>query len=95
MVSVYSGAGEGMRGGVTVSGAVQFSLLYNYRLGALEVGVKKCKDLAPVDVKRNRSDPYVKVYIITFTIYRMLNITTLNDRCVRFANLLEIAIALI
>ncbi|XP_063360558.1 uncharacterized protein LOC134649650 [Cydia amplana] len=64
MASVYSGAGEGMRGNVTVRGDVQFSLLYNYRLGALEVGVRRCRDLAPVDVKRNRSDPYVKVYLL-------------------------------
>ncbi|XP_049870041.1 uncharacterized protein LOC126369598 isoform X2 [Pectinophora gossypiella] len=64
MASVYSGAGEGTRGNVTVRGDVQFSLLYNYRLGALEVGVKRCRDLAPVDVKRNRSDPYVKVYLL-------------------------------
>ncbi|XP_052740724.1 uncharacterized protein LOC112049756 isoform X2 [Bicyclus anynana] len=64
MASVYSGAGEGLRGSVTVKGEVQFSLLYNYRLGALEVGVKRCRDLAPIDVKRNRSDPYVKVYLL-------------------------------
>ncbi|CAH2071484.1 unnamed protein product, partial [Iphiclides podalirius] len=64
MASVYSGAGEGARGSVTVRGEVQFSLLYNYRLGALEVGVKRCRDLAPVDTKRNRSDPYVKVYLL-------------------------------
>ncbi|KPJ18928.1 Synaptotagmin-like protein 4 [Papilio machaon] len=64
MASVYSGAGEGARGGVTVRGEVQFSLLYNYRLGALEVGVRRARDLAPVDTKRNRSDPYVKVYLL-------------------------------
>lgn len=64
MASVYSGAGEGTRANVTVRGEVQVSLLYNYRLGALEVGVKRCRDLAPVDVKRNRSDPYVKVYLL-------------------------------
>ncbi|RVE51833.1 hypothetical protein evm_003453 [Chilo suppressalis] len=64
MASVYSGAGEGTRCNVTVRGEVQFSLLYNYRLGALEVGVKRCRDLAPVDTKRNRSDPYVKVYLL-------------------------------
>ncbi|XP_053603872.1 uncharacterized protein LOC128671445 isoform X2 [Plodia interpunctella] len=64
MASVYSGAGEGIRGNVTVRGEVQISLLYNYRLGALEVGVKRCRDLAPVDTKRNRSDPYVKVYLL-------------------------------
>lgn len=64
MASVYSGAGEGTRNNVTVHGEVQISLLYNYRLGALEVGVKRCRELAPVDSKRNRSDPYVKVYLL-------------------------------
>lgn len=63
MASVYSGAGEAGRGGVPVRGEVQFSLVYNYRLGALEVGVKRCRDLAPIDQKKNRSDPYVKVWI--------------------------------
>lgn len=66
MASVYSGAGEGTRANVTVRGEIQFSLLYNYRLKALEVGVKGCRDLAAVDVKRNRSDPYVKVCIVMF-----------------------------
>lgn len=40
---------------------VEFGLQYNYKQGALEVHVKQCKDLAAVDSKRNRSDPYVKV----------------------------------
>lgn len=26
--------------------------------------MKQCRDLAPVDTKRNRSDPYVKVYLL-------------------------------
>lgn len=64
MASVYSGAGEGTRCSVAVKGEVQFSLLYNYRLGALEVGVRRCKDLAAIDSKKNRSDPYVKVYLL-------------------------------
>uniref|UniRef100_A0A1B6J463 C2 domain-containing protein n=1 Tax=Homalodisca liturata TaxID=320908 RepID=A0A1B6J463_9HEMI len=32
--------------------------------GALEIYVKQCRDLAAVDTKRNRSDPYVKVYLL-------------------------------
>ncbi|XP_059052794.1 uncharacterized protein LOC131847279 isoform X1 [Achroia grisella] len=64
MASVYSGAGEGTRASVAVRGEVEISLLYNYRLGVFEVGVKRCRDLAPIDVKRNRSDPYVKVYLL-------------------------------
>ena len=61
MASVYSGAGEGRYGTVTVKGTVEFGMQYNYKQGALEIHVKQCKDLAAVDTKRNRSDPYVKV----------------------------------
>ncbi|KAH1005526.1 hypothetical protein HUJ04_006486 [Dendroctonus ponderosae] len=64
MASVYSGAGDGRYGSVTVRGQVEFGLQYNYKAGALEIQIKQCKDLAPVDVKRNRSDPYVKVYLL-------------------------------
>lgn len=63
MASVYSGAGEGRYGTVTVKGQVEFGMQYNYKQGALEIYVAQCKDLAAVDTKRNRSDPYVKVSI--------------------------------
>uniref|UniRef100_A0A182MJG1 C2 domain-containing protein n=1 Tax=Anopheles culicifacies TaxID=139723 RepID=A0A182MJG1_9DIPT len=62
MASVYSGAGEGRYGTVTVRGQIEFGMQYNYKQGALEIHVKQCKDLAAVDTKRNRSDPYVKVW---------------------------------
>lgn len=61
MASVYSGAGEGRYGTVAVKGQVEFGMQYNYKQGALEIHVAQCKDLAAVDAKRNRSDPYVKV----------------------------------
>ncbi|XP_075215985.1 bitesize isoform X2 [Lycorma delicatula] len=64
LASVYSGAGEGRYGSVTVRGEVEFGLQYNYKQGALEIHIKQCRDLAPVDIKRNRSDPYVKVYLL-------------------------------
>ncbi|KAF5300077.1 hypothetical protein FQA39_LY11269 [Lamprigera yunnana] len=64
MASVYSGAGEGRYGTVTVRGQVEFGLQYNYKASALEILIKQCKDLAAVDTKRNRSDPYVKVYLL-------------------------------
>lgn len=57
LASVYSGAGEGRYGSVAVKGEVEFGLQYNYKQGALEIHVKQCRDLAPVDTKRNRSDP--------------------------------------
>ena len=61
MASVYSGAGEGRYGTVAVRGQIEFGMQYNYKQGALEIHVKQCRDLAAVDSKRNRSDPYVKV----------------------------------
>lgn len=61
MASVYSGLGEGRYGTVTVKGQVEFGMQYNYKQGALEIYVSQCRDLAAVDTKRNRSDPYVKV----------------------------------
>ncbi|KAF5307341.1 hypothetical protein FQR65_LT07058 [Abscondita terminalis] len=64
MASVYSGAGEGRYGTVAVRGQVEFGLQYNYKASALEILIKQCKDLAAVDAKRNRSDPYVKVYLL-------------------------------
>ncbi|CAH1728104.1 unnamed protein product [Chironomus riparius] len=64
MASVYSGAGEGRYGTVQVKGMVEFGMQYNYKQCALEIHVKQCKDLAAVDTKRNRSDPYVKVYLL-------------------------------
>jgi synaptotagmin-like protein len=63
MASVYSGAGEGRYGTVTVKGQIEFGLQYNYKQGALEIFIKQCKELAAVDAKRSRSDPYVKVRI--------------------------------
>ncbi|XP_015115179.1 uncharacterized protein LOC107039850 [Diachasma alloeum] len=65
MASVYSGAGEGRWcGSVAVRGEVEFSLQYDYKQLTFEVHVSQCRDLAPVDIKRNRSDPYVKVYLL-------------------------------
>ncbi|XP_033214802.1 uncharacterized protein LOC117171527 isoform X2 [Belonocnema kinseyi] len=65
MASVYSGAGEGRWcGSVAVRGEVEFALQYDYKQLTFEVHVTQCRDLAPVDVKRNRSDPYVKVYLL-------------------------------
>lgn len=64
MASVYSGAGEGRYGTVVVKGNIEFGMQYNYKQNALEIHIVQCKDLAAVDTKRNRSDPYVKVYLL-------------------------------
>ncbi|XP_069680537.1 synaptotagmin-like protein 4 [Periplaneta americana] len=61
LASVYSSARYGT---VEVQGEIEFGLEYNYKAEALEIHVKQCRDLAPIDTKRNRSDPYVKVYLL-------------------------------
>ncbi|XP_041351708.1 uncharacterized protein LOC121370499 isoform X2 [Gigantopelta aegis] len=64
LYSIYSDAGEINYGKIPVTGEILFGLDYNYKSGALEIYIKQCKDLAPVDTKRNRSDPYVKTYLL-------------------------------
>ncbi|XP_067674080.1 uncharacterized protein [Haliotis asinina] len=64
LYSVYSDAGEINFGKIPATGEILFGLDYNYKTGALEIHVKQCKDIAPVDTKRNRSDPYVKTYLL-------------------------------
>ena len=56
MASVYSQEG-GRYGTVVVRGDVEFGMLYSFTSGCLELAIKQCKDLAPVDTKRSRSDP--------------------------------------
>eukprot|EP00095_Tigriopus_kingsejongensis_P011672 maker-scaffold59_size442576-snap-gene-2.13 protein:Tk11672 transcript:maker-scaffold59_size442576-snap-gene-2.13-mRNA-1 annotation:"hypothetical protein TcasGA2_TC001061" len=63
MMSVYSQEG-GRYGSVVVRGDVEFGMLYSFSSGCLEMAIKQCRDLASVDTKRNRSDPYVKVYLL-------------------------------
>ncbi len=57
IVSYYSDAGEGNYGNIPITGEIQFALDYIYKTGMMEIKIKQCKDLAPVDTKRKRSDP--------------------------------------
>ncbi|KAK7077859.1 Protein kinase C conserved region 2 (CalB) [Halocaridina rubra] len=64
MASVCSAGAEGRYGTVVIKGEIELGLQYNYKEGQLECHVVQCRDLAAVDTKRNRSDPYVKVYLL-------------------------------
>ncbi|XP_076444658.1 uncharacterized protein LOC143282778 [Babylonia areolata] len=64
LASVYSDAGEINYGRIPVSGEITFGLEFDPKLSALRIHIKGCKDLAAVNVKRNSSDPYVKVYLL-------------------------------
>ncbi|XP_056322742.1 synaptotagmin-like protein 2 isoform X7 [Danio aesculapii] len=60
VMSIYSSE----FGNVEIKGTVQFAIHYVQKLGEFHIFVVQCKDLAVADVKRNRSDPYVKCYLL-------------------------------
>ncbi|MEE6497010.1 hypothetical protein FKM82_002559 [Ascaphus truei] len=60
VLSVYSGD----FGSVDAQGTVQFSLDYDEKNREFQIYVAQCKDLAVVDEKKGRSDPYVKTYLL-------------------------------
>lgn len=59
LMSLYS---EGELGRVAVQGCVQFSLRYDPAKKELQVHVLRCRELA--EAKKQRSDPYIKTYLL-------------------------------
>nr|XP_027304814.1 synaptotagmin-like protein 5 isoform X1 [Anas platyrhynchos]XP_027304815.1 synaptotagmin-like protein 5 isoform X1 [Anas platyrhynchos]XP_027304816.1 synaptotagmin-like protein 5 isoform X1 [Anas platyrhynchos]XP_038026691.1 synaptotagmin-like protein 5 isoform X1 [Anas platyrhynchos] len=62
MLSVYSETGD--YGNVKVSGEILLQINYSYKTGALNILVKSCRNLAVADEKKQRTDPYVKAYLL-------------------------------
>ncbi|XP_072791095.1 synaptotagmin-like protein 5 isoform X4 [Taeniopygia guttata] len=62
MVSVYSETGD--YGNVKVSGEILLSISYIYKTGALNILVRSCRNLAIADERKQRTDPYVKAYLL-------------------------------
>ncbi|NXM38179.1 SYTL5 protein, partial [Gymnorhina tibicen] len=62
MTSVYSETGD--YGNVKVSGEILLSINYIYKTGALNILVKSCRNLAVADERKQRTDPYVKAYLL-------------------------------
>uniref|UniRef100_A0ABM5EW71 Synaptotagmin-like protein 2 isoform X1 n=1 Tax=Pogona vitticeps TaxID=103695 RepID=A0ABM5EW71_9SAUR len=60
VLSVYSGD----FGNVDAQGLVQFALDYDEKNREFQIFVSQCKDLAVVDEKKARTDPYVKTYLL-------------------------------
>ncbi|NXM59148.1 SYTL2 protein, partial [Illadopsis cleaveri] len=60
LMSIYSAD----FGNVDVKGNIQFAIDYVEQLSELHIFICQCKDLAVADVKRQRSDPYVKTYLL-------------------------------
>uniref|UniRef100_UPI0037E722F6 synaptotagmin-like protein 1 n=1 Tax=Semicossyphus pulcher TaxID=241346 RepID=UPI0037E722F6 len=59
MMSLFS---SGDFGAVEVRGRIQFSLVYDTQKEELQVRVNRCEDIA--SARKNRSDPYVKSYLL-------------------------------
>ncbi|KAG9511094.1 Synaptotagmin-like protein 5, partial [Fragariocoptes setiger] len=51
-------------GPTRVSGEVLLSVNYEARTSSVLINVQQCRNLAAVDKKRSRSNPYVKVYLL-------------------------------
>ncbi|XP_071606931.1 synaptotagmin-like protein 5 isoform X3 [Heliangelus exortis] len=62
MLSVYSETGD--YGNVRISGEILLNITYSYKTGALNILVKSCRNLAVADEKKQRTDPYVKAYLL-------------------------------
>ncbi|XP_044129842.1 synaptotagmin-like protein 2 isoform X5 [Bufo gargarizans] len=60
VMSVYSGD----FGNVDIKGSIEFAIDYAQELKEFQIFIYQCKDLAAVDVKKQRSDPYVKTYLL-------------------------------
>ncbi|KAM6143383.1 synaptotagmin-like protein 5 isoform 2-T2 [Erethizon dorsatum] len=62
MTSVYSETGD--YGNVKVSGEILLHISYCYKTGGLNIFVKNCRNLAIGDEKKQRTDAYVKSYLL-------------------------------
>ncbi|KAM9341870.1 synaptotagmin-like protein 5 isoform 2-T2 [Pholidichthys leucotaenia] len=61
-MSMYSETGD--YGNAKVTGEILLNTSYSYKTGALNVLVKECHNLAVGDEKRQRTDAYVKTYLL-------------------------------
>ncbi|XP_071317196.1 synaptotagmin-like protein 2 isoform X5 [Trachinotus anak] len=68
MLSVGSGSISSLHpaefGDIEVQGNIQFAVNYIQKLREFHIFVVHCRELAVADAKKNRSDPYVKCYLL-------------------------------
>ncbi|KPP67421.1 synaptotagmin-like protein 5-like [Scleropages formosus] len=62
IVSTYSDMGDYSH--TVVSGEILLNISYSYKTGALNIVVKECRNLAIGDERKQRTDPYVKGYLL-------------------------------
>ncbi|XP_008326246.1 synaptotagmin-like protein 5 [Cynoglossus semilaevis] len=65
MMSMYSDTGD--YGNARVSGEILLNISYSYKTGALNILVKECHNLATGDERKQRTDAYVKTYLLPDT----------------------------
>ncbi|XP_062301635.1 synaptotagmin-like protein 1 [Osmerus eperlanus] len=75
MMSLFT---SGEFGAVEVRGRILFSLLYDKQKEELKVKVCCCEDLAPA--RKNRSDPYVKAYLLPDKSYHSKKKTSVRKK---------------
>ncbi|KAM9532473.1 synaptotagmin-like protein 1 isoform 2-T2 [Guaruba guarouba] len=75
LMSLYS---EGELGRVPVRGCVQFSLRYDLARKELHIHVLRCRELA--EARKQRSDPYIKTYLLPDKSNRSKRKTTVRKR---------------
>ncbi|XP_078537908.1 synaptotagmin-like protein 1 isoform X2 [Lissotriton helveticus] len=76
VMSLYS---DGEFGSVEVRGCIQFSLQFDTRKKELMVIIIQCRDLA--EAKKQRSDPYVKTYLLPDKSSASKRKTAVKKRC--------------
>ncbi|XP_028827570.1 synaptotagmin-like protein 2 isoform X2 [Denticeps clupeoides] len=77
LMSIYSDAGD--FGRVSVQGAVEFALMYS-PAEELIVMVEQCQDLAFGNARKQRTDPYVKTYLLPDKSRRSKRKTSIKKR---------------
>uniref|UniRef100_A0A8C5HG91 Synaptotagmin-like protein 5 n=1 Tax=Gouania willdenowi TaxID=441366 RepID=A0A8C5HG91_GOUWI len=76
MMSMYSETGD--YGNARVSGEILLNISYSYKTGALNVLVKECHNLATGDERKQRTDAYVKTYLLPDTSRQSKRKTTIK-----------------
>ncbi|NXL50025.1 SYTL5 protein, partial [Podilymbus podiceps] len=66
-------------GNVKVSGEIRLSVCLSVCLGALNILVKSCRNLAIADERKQRTDPYVKAYLLSVCLSVCLSKTKIKS----------------
>lgn len=77
LMSVYSEAGD--FGNVHVQGSVEFAMMYS-PIGELIIMIEQCQDLAIANIRKQRTDPYVKTYLYPDKLHRSKRKTSIKKR---------------